>query len=157
MQGISTLTEFGFVNWVGGGGHIDFSPISPITGKDAIKRYLMVKNRANEHGSDYLGVFIIRWREMHHVFTLVFDRADAAHRQQAHDLFTVLVKEAGAAGYGEYRTHLAFMDQIVGTYAWNDNALMKLNQRLQDALDPNGILAPGKRGIWPAHLRGKKL
>ncbi len=157
MQGIPSLTEFGFVNWVGGGGHIDFSPISPTTGRDAIKQYTMVKGRANEYGFDYLGVFIIGWREMHHVFTLVFDRSDAEHKKKAHDLFTVLVREAAAAGYGEYRTHLEFMDQIAATYNWNDDALMKLNQRLKDALDPNGILAPGKQGIWPAHLRGKKL
>ena len=102
-------------------------------------------------------MFIIGWREMHHVFTLVFDRSDAEHKKKARALFSVLVREAAAAGYGEYRTHLEFMDQIAATYNWNDDALMKLNQRLKDAHDPNGILAPGKHGIWPAHLRGQKL
>ena len=157
MAGIPTLTEFGFLNWVGGGGHIDFSPISPTTGADAIKQYFMVKNRANEHGFDYMGVFIIGWREMHHVFTLVFDRTDQAVKKNAHELFSILVREAAEAGYGEYRTHLEFMDQIAQTYNWNDNALMRLNEKLKDALDPNGILAPGKQGIWPRALRGKPL
>lgn len=36
------------------------------------------------------------------------------------------------------------MDQIAGTYNFNDNALMKLSETLKDAIDPNGILAPGK-------------
>ena len=31
MRGIPRLTEFSFVNWIGGGGHIGFSPVSPIT------------------------------------------------------------------------------------------------------------------------------
>jgi hypothetical protein len=66
-----------------------------------------------------------------------------------------MIDDAAKEGYGEYRTHLVFMDQVAGTYSWNDRALMKLNERLQDALDPNGILAPGKSGIWRARYRGR--
>ena len=156
MAGVPTLTEFGLVNWVGGGGHIDFSPVSPTTGPDAIKQFNMVKQRAHEHGFDYMGVFIVGWREMHHIYTLVFDKNDPEKKQRAYRLFDVLIREAAAAGYGEYRTHLAFMDQIADTYNWNDNSLARLNNKLKDALDPNGILAPGKQGIWPKHLREKK-
>src|SRR3546814_4358055 len=47
-------------------------------------------------------------------------RADETMRKSAHDLFSLLVDEAAAAGFGEYRTHLAFMDQIAGTYRYND-------------------------------------
>ena len=53
------------------------------------------------------------------------------------------------------------MDQIAGTYNWSadgsGSAIMKLNETLKDALDPNGILAPGKSGIWPARYRKKAL
>ncbi len=38
--------------------------------------------------------------------------------------------------------------QIAETYNFNDNALMKLNQTIKNSLDPKGILAPGKNGIW---------
>jgi FAD/FMN-containing dehydrogenase len=70
-------------------------------------------------------------------------------------VFAILVREAAAAGYGEYRTHISFMDQIARTYGWNDGAMMKLNELLKDALDPNGILAPGKQGIWPSRYRAR--
>ena len=41
-----------------------------------------------------------------------------------------------------------------GTYNWGNNALMRFNETIKDALDPNGILAPGRNGIWPKRLRG---
>jgi 4-cresol dehydrogenase (hydroxylating) len=154
MRGIPRLTEYSFVNWVTGGAHIGFSPVSPIKGSEALKQYTMVRDRMHEAGFDYMSVFAIGWRELHHVVELVYERGDPAIRQRAHDVFQTLVREAAAAGYGEYRTHISFMDQIAATYNWNDNALMKLNERLKDALDPNGVIAPGKQGIWPARYRG---
>ena len=153
MRGIPRMNEFSFVNWSGGGGHIGFSPVSPIRGNEAMKQYTMVRDRLHEYGFDYLSIFAIGWRDLHHVVELLFDRRDPAIKRKAEDVFRVLVHEAAAAGYGEYRTHLSFMDDIARTYGWNDHALLKLHQTIKDALDPNGILAPGKSGIWPARYR----
>lgn len=153
MQGIPKLTEFNFLNWDGGGGHVGFSPVSPITGTDAIRQYRMVSERVRENGFDYMGLLAVGWREMHHVVVIVYDKDNPEERQRLDELFKQLVDEAAAEGYGEYRTHIHYMDRIAATYSWNDNALMKMNQSLKDALDPNGILAPGKSGIWPKRLR----
>ena len=68
-------------------------------------------------------------------------------------MMNFLISNAAQRGMGEYRTHLDFMDSIAATYNWNDGALADVNQRIKDAVDPQGILAPGKSGIWPA--RGK--
>lgn len=153
MRGIPRLSEFGFVNWSGGGGHIGFSPVSAIRGKEAMKQYTIVRDRLHEHGFDYLSIFAIGWRELHHVVELLFDRRDPETRRKAMEVFHILVAEAAAAGYGEYRTHLTFMDEIAKTYSWNDHALLKMHQTIKDALDPKGILAPGKSGIWPSRYR----
>jgi len=157
MRGIPKLTEFNFLNWDGGGGHVGFSPVSPTTGADAIKQYRMVNGLVREYGFDYMGLMAIGWRELHHVVVIVYDKTDPGERQKLDELFNILVDKAAADGYGEYRTHIRYMDRIAGTYSWNDNALWKMHQTIKDALDPKGILAPGKSGIWPRRLReGKK-
>ena len=46
----------------------------------------------------------------------------------------------------------AFMDLVSEQYGWGDHAQARFDQRLKDALDPHGILAPGKQGIWPSEV-----
>jgi 4-cresol dehydrogenase (hydroxylating) len=85
---------------------------------------------------------------------MIYDQDDAPMTAKVRALFKVLVEDAAKEGYSEYRTHLSFMDQVAHTFGYNNNALLKLNETVKDALDPNGILAPGKQGIWPKRLRG---
>ncbi len=111
MKGIPKLTEFNFLNWNGGGGHVGFSPVSPITGKDAIKQYRMVSGRVREYGFDYMGLFAIGWRELHHVTVIVYNKNNPDERQKLDELFNLMVDEAASEGYGEYRTHIRYMDR----------------------------------------------
>jgi len=48
------------------------------------------------------------------------------------------------------------MDLIADTFDFNDHALRRLNEKLKDALDPRGVIAPGKSGIRPASRREQK-
>jgi 4-cresol dehydrogenase (hydroxylating) len=61
-----------------------------------------------------------------------------------------LVADAAAAGYAPYRSHTAHMDHIADQYDDGDSALRSAALRIKNALDPSGILAPGKQGIWPS-------
>jgi 4-cresol dehydrogenase (hydroxylating) len=149
MRGEPNLTEFSLLNWVGGGGHINFSPISPAAGEDAMKQFAMIRKSCEKYGFDYIGEFVVGWREQHHILMLMFNRYDVEESRRAHDCFSELIVQAAAEGYGEYRTNLHFMDQIAKTYDANDGSLLRMQRHIKKALDPAGILSPGKNGIWP--------
>ena len=41
------------------------------------------------------------------------------------------------------------MDLVAEQYDFHGGSQRRLNETIKDALDPNGILSPGKQGIWP--------
>ncbi|HEY1997393.1 FAD-binding oxidoreductase [Paraburkholderia sp.] len=157
LAGIPAMTAFRMLDWRGGAGaHVDFSPVCPATGRDAMRQYMMVKARAAEYGFDYYGGFTAGQRHLNHIFAAIFDRDEPHQADMAGDLLRVLMSDARAAGYGEYRTHLAYMDFAAAQYSFNDGALLRLSETIKDALDPAGILSPGKQGVWPAAWRDRR-
>lgn len=72
LRGIPNTYELGWLNWTcRRGSLLGFSPISPTTGTDAHKQYQMVRKRFTEFGFDYMGTFVVGWRELHHIGELV--------------------------------------------------------------------------------------
>lgn len=92
---------------------------------------------------------------MHYIANIVYDRANEDEKRRARGLMREMISEAAKEGFGEYRTHLLFADQVAESYGWNGGALRRFNETIKDALDPKGILAPGRNGIWPRDYRGK--
>jgi 4-cresol dehydrogenase (hydroxylating) len=84
---------------------------------------------------------------------VIFDTKDEAQVRRAYETSKLLVREAAKRGYGEYRAHLDFMDLAAEQYGFNDHVYRRFCETIKDALDPNGILSPGKQGIWPQGMR----
>jgi len=102
---------------------------------------------------DYHASFAMGERHLTNVNQVLYNKDDPEMMSRVDRFFRALVKDASAQRYGEYRTHIEYMDLVAESYDFNGHALRRLNERVKDALDPRGILSPGKSGIWPANLR----
>ena len=138
-------------------GHLDASPIIPLSGEAMLKAHRVFPRVYREAGVDhYLGwTTTYHWRSfiMFQGVQLTHDRDYNARCRAAYEK---IIQVAAQHGWGTYRFHAAFMDLMARTYTYNDNALQHLHETLKDALDPNGILSAGRYGIWPKTLRNKK-
>src|SRR6188768_243823 len=140
--------------WHGGrGGHIGYSPVLPANGAAAMDQFKRTYDRYRQFGMDYHGSFAMGERSIVNVNQVLFNKDDAGMMSRVNNFFRALVADATEKRYGEYRTHIDYMDLVASTYDFNGNAMLKANETIKDALDPNGILAPGKSGIWPKRYR----
>jgi 4-cresol dehydrogenase (hydroxylating) len=144
MSGVPNLQEFGLYNWRGGGGSMWFAPVSQARGSECDKQYALAKQILNKHGLDYVGEFIVGWRDMHHVIDVLYDRTNDEERKRADLCFNELLDEFEKRGYAVYRVNTEFQDRVAQSYG---PVKRRLEHRLKRALDPNNILAPGKSGI----------
>ncbi|OQV03471.1 FAD linked oxidase, domain-containing protein [Cladophialophora immunda] len=154
-SGVPVLKELDWLNWVPNAAHLFFSPISPTKGRDAALIHATIARLHARWGFDVFPTMCVAGREMHYIANIVYDRADPDAKRRATGLMRDMIRAAAREGYGEYRTHLLFADQVAATYSWGGGALRKFNETLKDALDPNGILAPGRNGIWGRRFRGR--
>jgi len=80
-------------------------------------------------------------------------RDNPKQNKQVYDIMLRLIQVAADHGWGEYRTPPAFQDAILKAYSFNNYALLRYQQRLKDATDPNGIISAGRYGMWPKNMR----
>jgi 4-cresol dehydrogenase (hydroxylating) len=139
-------------------GHQWFSPIIPRSGEAVFEANKVFAQAGREFGLP-VPPFSIPFCFWERSFLFLFGfpvTRDVEQNKKTRAAFTQLVKIAAEHGWGEYRTAPAYQDLIMSTYSYNNNALLRFHERLKDAVDPNGILSPGRYGIWPKHLRGKR-
>ncbi|HTW38253.1 MAG TPA: FAD-binding oxidoreductase [Steroidobacteraceae bacterium] len=139
-----SLRAFGLLEWVGGGGLIWLPTVSAARGADAVKQRDLARGILAQYGLDYLAAATVYGRDLHHLAAVVFDHRDPQARLRVRDCFRELISAFTQNGYGIYRASIDFMDAVARTYGGTHR---QVNHALKRALDPNGILAPGKSGI----------
>ncbi|MDP3549185.1 MAG: FAD-binding oxidoreductase [Novosphingobium sp.] len=154
VTGVPVSFPLANANWHGGrGGHVGYSPVLPPSGDLAMDQFKRTYALYQQYGMDYHASFAMGERSLTNVNQILYNKDDPAMMGRVDSMFRALVADASAHRYGEYRTHIDYMDLVADCYDFNDHALRRLNTRVKDALDPNGIIAPGKSGIWP---KGKR-
>lgn len=96
------------------GGHIDYSPIIPSSGKAVVEWAKVSQKICEENGFDLFCDFFMHERHVIFVNFMTFDKTNLSHRECMKNIFRGLFKEAKYRGYSAYRTHVNFMGTISG-------------------------------------------
>ena len=140
-------------------GHLFFAPVIPKDAASVIKAqdvfYQAQKDLGLPIPPGFFGMLPAGWYHRSFIYLMGFSvSSNPEANRRTEEACRALIQIAAENGWGEYRTHALFQDDVMGVYNFNDNALLRLHETIKDAIDPNGILAAGKSGIWPKHLRG---
>ncbi|GAB3618381.1 hypothetical protein GCM10027416_29380 [Okibacterium endophyticum] len=133
--------------------HLDLSPIGTATGSDAVRLQQLMRDLYADHGRFSVGGILLSRRYALHISTTFYDPREKDDTEAVFRSYGQMVDSLADAGYVPYRTNLQNMDHVASKFDFGDGALLRFVERLKDAVDPNGILAPGKSGIWPASFR----
>lgn len=139
-------------------GHISFTAIIPRNGASLFEAHRVLSKAVADLGlPPILGYFSppLTWHYRTWLVAVPFHtyRTDPAKNKKIRDSYAALVRIAAEHGWTEYRTAPAFQDLVAKSYAFNDNRLLRFHTQLKDAVDPNGIISPGRGGIWPKAYR----
>lgn len=140
-------------------GHIWLGSIISRSGEELIKAHQVFGQAIQDLGIKpaIVGPFTAPayWQHRTFIFMVPFfvSRSDKTRNAKVREQYVKLVEIAAKHGWTEYRTGPAFQDVVAKTYSFNNNALLRFQTALKDAIDPEGIIAPGRGGIWPKRYR----
>jgi 4-cresol dehydrogenase (hydroxylating) len=134
--------------------HVDFSPIVPMQGTEVRFVTEEIRKHLADGGVNFSAAVMFTGERSGVVLSGVrYDKTDAGAVRNAFDVVKGMVSALGQAGYGVCRPHLNFMDLAAAQYSFNDHAYRRFVEKIKDAVDPKGVLSPGRHGIWPAAYR----
>lgn len=139
-----TLKSFEIFKWKGGKGLMWFSPVAPARGRDVARQMVLAREIMDSFGMDFMTGLTVTGRSTLNVMPIVYNRDDPDETRRARECMEALIDGFAAEGFGLYRAGVGFMDRVASHHG---DVNLAVNRRIKAALDPDGILAPGKSGI----------
>lgn len=132
--------------------HIGMSPLVPLRGEEVQRTVGVIRRMTHElMGLNFkAGILVTGERSCAVVASINFDRNSSNAASHAYAVARKMIGEIAKLGYTEYRTHLDLMDDVAELLDFNDHAYQRFCTKIKDAVDPRGILSPGRYGIWPS-------
>jgi 4-cresol dehydrogenase (hydroxylating) len=118
-----------------------FAPIIPLTRNDVFAFRRIVEPIVTKyHFEACITLTAVNERCLDCTLPILYDRDDPAEARNAHQCYQELVEACRAHGYVPYRLGLQSME----TETARDDVFWNVVKTLKGALDPHGILAPGR-------------
>ena len=117
------------------------SPVIPMIGSEATRLLALVEPIYRKHGFDCLATLtLLTDRTISCVTNIAFDRREPDDRRRADECHRELMGALLAEGYIPYRASPSLMAQIAG----DDSVFWQVTREIKQALDPFGIISPGR-------------
>jgi 4-cresol dehydrogenase (hydroxylating) len=144
FAGMPSENELRMIRWRPGGGTTWFLPGTPMIGRVANELHRMTRATCDRFGLEYLVSHSCGSRFARGVHTFVFNKNDQDEAQRADECYRVLASEYAKRGIsvGRAPTRYQSLHQQQRSAAFR-----KACESIKAALDPHGIIAPGKYGI----------
>ena len=152
------IPSLGIWKIVSGDGHVGLFPIIPRSGEAVFEAQRVLGDATREFNLRPFFSAVtapLHWHSF--AFQMVFapsiSRSDPAHNALVERAVRKVIRVAAEHGWGDYRAPTVYQDAVADTFSFNNHALRHFHETLKDAADPNGILAPGRGGVWPKRFR----
>jgi 4-cresol dehydrogenase (hydroxylating) len=143
FSGQPTASELGLLNWRPGGGACWFLPAMPMVGAIANQHQALSRRILGEHGLEYITEYVCGPRLSRALHIIIFNRQDPEECQRVIACYRALMAAYAEAGYPVSRVPLDFQEEAMVRL----ETFPQVCTDIKRALDPNGILSPGRYGI----------
>lgn len=90
-----------------GTAHVDFTPLSPVSGAAVAHADEVARSRCAQHGRSCVSTVVVRPRGTHHhITTVFFNPRDRRQVRSLHECYAGLVEELAAVRHAPYRTNI---------------------------------------------------
>lgn len=144
MTGRPSSNELGMLQWRPGSGNSWFLPGTPMVGKQALELDKLGRSIYAKHGMDYIIMHVASARFARGLHVLVWNKDDSDENARADACYRELTVEFAKRGVGVGRAPVDYYDLHMDMAM---PALQNAYREIKKALDPNGVLSPGKYGI----------